>query len=306
MQNFNDYYYFVQVVKYQGFTKASEALGITKSKLSRRISELESRLNVKLIQRNTRKFTVTEIGYQFYNYCLQIIENVQAAENFVHDALTNEPSGTIKISCPVALVEKPVGEMIANFMQQYSAVNVHLVATNERVDLIEEGIDLAIRVRHAPLEDSDLIVRQLDVWEHILVATPNFIQKYQGINSFEDLQQLPSIGFRSARQTWYFKSAETQQTHQLEIQPRLKTDNFTAIKSAVLADIGIASLPKMMVQAELEQQKLIHLLPDWYLPSGLIHVVYPSREGMPPAVRLLLEHLIAEFKHCPGKHTKSI
>lgn len=155
MQNLNDYYYFVQVVKYQGFTKASETLGITKSKLSRRITELEVRLGVRLIQRNTRKFAVTEIGQQFYQHCLKILNDVDQAENFIQSSLTDEPSGLVRISCPVALVNMPVGDMIAEYMQKYTGVEVQLLATNRRVDLIEEGVDLALRVSNTPPEDSE-------------------------------------------------------------------------------------------------------------------------------------------------------
>lgn len=303
MQNLNDYYHFVQVVKYQGFTKASETLGITKSKLSRRITDLEERLGVRLIQRNTRKFTVTEMGQKFYEYCLQILEDVTAAENFIQSALSDEPSGLIKLSCPIALVEMPVGEMVANFMQQYPQVQVHLLASNHRVDLIEEGIDLAIRVRNTALEDSELIVRDLDAWEHVMVAVPQLFQNYPKPEQLADLSQLPSIGFQSPKQSWRFKNAQGE-IDEVEFSPRLKTDNFSAMKAAVAKGVGIASLPKVFVIDELKSGEFIELLPEWHLPKGVIHIAYPSRQGMLPAMRLLLEYLIEQFKirGCDGKH----
>ncbi|QIO08396.1 LysR substrate-binding domain-containing protein [Acinetobacter lanii] len=303
MQNLNDYYHFVQVVKYQGFTKASETLGITKSKLSRRITDLEERLGVRLIQRNTRKFTVTEMGQKFYEYCLRILEDVTAAENFIQSALSDEPSGLIKLSCPIALVEMPVGEMVANFMQQYPQVQVHLLASNHRVDLIEEGIDLAIRVRNTALEDSELIVRDLDAWEHVMVAVPQLFQNHPKPEQLADLSQLPSIGFQSPKQSWRFKNAQGE-IDEVEFSPRLKTDNFSAMKAAVAKGVGIASLPKVFVIDELKSGEFIELLPEWHLPKGVIHIAYPSRQGMLPAMRLLLEYLIEQFKirGCDGKH----
>lgn len=298
MQNLNDYYHFVQVVKYQGFTKASEALGITKSKLSRRITDLEERLGVRLIQRNTRKFTVTEMGLKFYEYCLKILQDVDAAENFIQSTLSDEPSGLIKISCPIALVEILVGDMIANFMQKYPQVQINLLASNHRVDLIEEGVDLAIRVRNMPLEDSDLIVRDLDAWEHVLVAIPELFKSYEIPKTLDDLSKLPSIGFQGPRQTWRFKTCPAEhEIQEIEFEPRLRTDNFSAMKSAVLKGIGIASLPKVFVWEELRTGKLIELLPEWHLPKGVIHIAYVSRQGMMPAIRLLLEYLIEEFKN---------
>ena len=297
MQNLNDYYFFVQVVKYQGFTKASETLGITKSKLSRRITDLESRLNVRLIQRNTRKFAVTDLGQQFYEYCLKILEDVDHAENFIKGTLSDEPTGVITLSCPIALVERPVGNMVADFMAQYPKVHIHLVATNRRVDLIEKGIDLSIRVRNTPLENSDLIVRELDAWEHVLVALPTLLQQFDEPQRLEDLVNLPSVGFQMAKHQWHFQScSDAKHVQQVNFQPRLTTDNFTAMKSAVLRGIGIASLPKALVHQELNTGELIQILPTWHLPQGVIYIAYTSRQGMLPAVRGLLDHLLQEFK----------
>ncbi len=298
MQNLNDYYFFVQVVKYQGYTKASEILGITKSKLSRHITDLESRLNVRLIQRNTRKFAVTDIGQQFYEYCLKILQDVDQAENFIQGTLTDEPTGTISLSCPVALVDLPVGQMLADFMMQYPKVQVNLHATNRRVDLIEEGVDLSIRVRNTPLENSDLIVRELDAWEHVLVAVPTLLTQFSAPTELLDLAQFPTIGFHAPKQTWRFQHGEdATQTEQIDFQPRLKTDNFTAMKVAVMRGVGIASLPKALVHEELRDGRLIQLLPTWQLPQGVIYIAYTSRQGMLPAVRHLLNHLLQEFKN---------
>lgn len=296
MQNLNDYYYFVQVVKYQGFSKASEALSITKSKLSRHISGLEERLSVRLIQRNTRKFAVTEIGQQFYEHCLKILENVSDAENFIHSTLQDELCGTVNISCPVALVEFPVGKMVVEFMQQHLDVHVKLIATNERIDIIEQGIDLAIRVRHLPLEDSDLVVRGLDAWEHVLVASQSLLNQFGIPQTLDDLSTLPKIGFNRPKHYWDFRHETDDVIKQVPFEPRLKTDSFSAMKSATLASIGIASLPKIFVKDELKSGELIELCPEWKLPEGVIHVAYASRQGMLPAVRELLNFLLEKFK----------
>ncbi len=298
MQNLNDYYFFVQVVKYQGFTKASENLGITKSKLSRRISELEDRLGVRLIQRNTRKFTVTEIGQQFYEYCKKILQEVDHAEDFIQSAKVNEPSGLIKISCPTALVQMPVGDFIADFMQKFPQVEVQLIATNRRIDLIDENVDFAIRVRSTPLEDSDLIVRELDAWEHVLVASPDLFNNFEKPTTLNDLDKLPSIGFHSPKQVWMLqKTDEPHIFHDIEFHPRLKTDNFTAMRAATLKGIGVASIPKVYVYDDLINGRVVELLPDWHLAKGVIYIVYTSRIGMLPAARFLLEHLIESFKN---------
>ena len=296
MQNLNDYYYFVQVVKYQGYTKASNALGITKSKLSRHITDLEERLKIRLIQRNTRKFAVTDLGQQFYEHCLKILAEVQNAEDFVHSSLSNELCGKIRISCPVALVEVHVGRMIAQFMSHHPHVEVQLLSTNDRVDIIEQGIDLAIRVRNLPLENSDLIVRDLDAWEHVLVASPTFLKRIRIPVSLEELEALPAVGFSRPKQVWSFQHTQTHEKQSVTLYPSLKTDSFTAMKEAVKAGVGIASMPKVFVREELKSGELLDLLPEWQLPRGVIHVAYATRQGMPAAVRALLEHLFEQFR----------
>ena len=296
MQNLNDYYFFVQVVKFQGFTKASEALSITKSKLSRHISDLEERLSVRLIQRNTRKFTVTDIGQQFYEHCLKILEDVNEAENFIFSTLNDELCGTIKITCPVALVEFPVGKIIAEFMQKHPEVQVNLIATNERVDIIDQGVDLAIRVRSLPLENSDLIVRDLDAWEHALVVSASLMKNLKTPTILDDLTELPCIGLNRPKHFWDFHHINPNEVKQVQFFPRLRTDSFSAMKSAVIAGIGVASIPKVFIREELKTGELIHLFPDWQLPKGVIHVAYASRQGMLPAVRELLNFLLEQFK----------
>lgn len=295
MQNLNDYYYYAQVVKYQGYTRASEALGITKSKLSRRITDLETRLNVRLIQRNTRKFTVTEVGQQFYEHCIKILEQVDQAESFVQSILSEHLCGTIKISCPVALAEMPIGGMVSHFLQQHPEVQVQLIATNERVDVIEQGIDLAIRVRHFPIEDSDLIVRELDAWGHVLVASPEFLAWHGTPQTLDDLNGYPSVGFDRPKHIWEFCHRETAEKHSISLSPRLRTDSFLAMKTAVKLGVGMGSLPKVFVREELRSGELVRLFPEWQLPSGVIHVAYASRQGMLPAVRALLDYLVEEF-----------
>ena len=297
MQNLNDYYYYVQVVKYHGYTKASEALGITKSKLSRRISDLEGRLNVRLIQRNTRKFTVTELGQQFYAHCLRILEDVDEAENFIHSTLNDALCGNIKISCPVALVETPIGGIVSRFLQQNPAVHIQLMATNERVDVIAQGIDLAIRVRHLPIEDSDLVVRELDAWGHVLIASPAFLDVHGEPTTFQDLSDYPSVGFDRPKHIWEFTHQASMQKQSLSLNPRLKTDSFLAMKTAVKLGVGIGSLPKVFVRDELKSGELVQLFPEWELPSGVIHVAYASRQGMLPAVRAFLDYLLLDFRN---------
>eukprot|EP00102_Acyrthosiphon_pisum_P017609 XP_008189085.1 PREDICTED: HTH-type transcriptional regulator PtxR-like [Acyrthosiphon pisum] len=155
LTDLNDLFFFASVVDHQGFAPAGRALGIPKSKLSRRVALLEERLGVRLIQRSTRRFSVTELGQTYYAHCKAMLVEAEAAQQAIEQTRA-EPCGTVRMSCPVAILHTRVGSMVAAFMADYPKVTVHLEATNRRVDVVGEGLDLAIRVRPPPLDDSDL------------------------------------------------------------------------------------------------------------------------------------------------------
>ena len=171
MQDLNDLYYFVRVVDHGGFAAAGRALGMQRSKLSRRIAMLEDRLGVRLVQRSTRRFSVTEVGQEYYAHCLAMLVEAEAAQSVI-ERVRSEPRGVVRVSCPTALLNFQFGELIARFMIANPRVEVHLESTNRRVDVIGEGIDVAIRVRFPPFEPSDLVVRRLDDSSQCLVASP--------------------------------------------------------------------------------------------------------------------------------------
>lgn len=174
MDDLNDLYYFVKVVEHGGFTQAGRALDVPKSTLSRRIAALEAQYDVRLLQRTTRRFTVTETGREFYERCLAVLVEAEAAREVI-ERRHAEPRGIVRVSCPTALLEYRVSELIARFMAIHPQVQVHLEATNRRVDLLSEGIDLALRVRFPPLEDSDLVMRILGDSPQRLVAAPHWL-----------------------------------------------------------------------------------------------------------------------------------
>ena len=190
MQDLNDLFYFVQVVDHGGFAPAGRALGIQKSKLSRRILLLEERLSVRLLNRSSRRFSITEIGREYYDRCAAMLVEAEAADQVVAQ-LRAEPRGIIRISCPTALLSFQFGALVARFMAEHPAIEVHLEGTNRRVDVIAEGFDIAIRVRFPPLAPSDLVMRQLDQSTQCLVASPALVA--EAVKSPADLALLPSL-----------------------------------------------------------------------------------------------------------------
>ncbi len=191
LTDLNDLFFFASVVDHQGFAPAGRALGIPKSKLSRRVALLEERLGVRLIQRSTRRFSVTELGQTYYAHCKAMLVEAEAAQQAIEQTRA-EPCGTVRMSCPVAILHTRVGSMVAAFMADYPKVTVHLEATNRRVDVVGEGLDLAIRVRPPPLEDSDLVLKILAQRTWCVAASPALVRTLGPAQTPEDLRKYPA------------------------------------------------------------------------------------------------------------------
>ena len=174
MQDLNDMLYFAEVVERGGFAAAGRALGIPKSRLSRRVSDLETQLGVRLLQRTTRKLSLTEVGEAYLRHCQAMRESAQAAADTVAQVQTT-PRGTIRVSCPVTLAQTVVAELMPRFLAQYPEVRIDMLVSNRAVNLVEEGIDVALRVRFPPIEDSELAMRVLCDSPRRLVACPELV-----------------------------------------------------------------------------------------------------------------------------------
>ncbi|GGD63482.1 LysR family transcriptional regulator [Lacimicrobium alkaliphilum] len=296
MQDLNDLYYFVQAVKYGGFAPAGRALGVAKSRLSRRIAALEERLGVRLIQRSTRHFLITEVGQRYYEHCQAMLIEAEAAQETI-DSIKAEPKGCIKVTCPVGLLHFHVGQMLADFMTLYPQVSVYLEATNRRVDVMAEGVDIALRVRPLPLQDSDLALRVLSDRGQCLVASPALIELQNGLPQHpEDLIRWPSMSraMPQEQHQWVLQHRDGRKQH-IDFIPRYTTTDMMALRSAAIAGVGIVQLPLLMLGEQLEAGTLIKLLPDWEPRREMIHMVFPSRRGMLPAVRSLIDFLVERY-----------
>jgi len=295
MQDLNDLYYFVQVVDHGGFAAAARALGMPRSRLSRRIALLEERLGVRLIQRSTRRFSVTEIGQDYYRHCVAMLVEAKAADELIERSRT-KPQGVVRVSCPPPLLYFQVGEMVARFMAECPDVEVHLESTPRRVDVIAEGIDIALRVRFPPLEDNDLVMRVLADSTQRLVASPTLLKGLNRTLVPADLATLPSIGWGPPHQRheWCLDGPD-EATALIPYTPRLITEDMVALRFAALKGIGVGQFPTMVIQSDLDSGALVDVLPQWKPRAGIIHTVFSSRRGLLPSVRALLDFLAAEF-----------
>jgi len=296
MQDLNDLFYFAQVVDHGGFAPAGRALGMPKSKLSRRIAQLEERLGVRLLQRSTRHFSVTEVGQTYYAHCKAMLTEAEAAEEAI-EVTRAEPRGIVRMTCPVALLDAVVARMLADFMVAHPRVELDLEATNRRVDVINEGIDIAVRVRPPPLQDSDLVLRVLAEHRQCLVASPALLAQHGTPQGPADLARLPSLdlGVPQNEHVWNLFGPDGAQAT-VHHRPRMISRGMLALRAAAVAGVGIVQMPAMVIPEQLARAELVRVIPEWRLQPDIAHVVFASRRGLLPSVRALIDFLAERFR----------
>lgn len=303
MQDLNDMLYFAEVVDRGGFAAAGRALGLPKSKLSRRVAELEARLGVRLLQRTTRKLSLTEAGELYHRHCVAMREDAEAAEEAVAVVLT-EPRGTIRVTCPVTLAHSTIGPLLPLFLERHPQVRVDMQVSNRVVDLVQEGIDVALRVRPTLDDSGSLIVKNLGNTQGLLVASPLQLERQGRPQTVEDLQRLSTVAMSAAdgRATWRLLGPGGRE-HDFQHRPCYTADDLLTLRYAVLKGVGITVLPDYMCRRDVRQGLLEEVLPGWAPQTGVIHAVFPSRRGLVPAVRRFLdflgEHVTGEGLSCP-------
>jgi len=290
-KDLNDLVYFAEVVAHGGFAAAGRVLREPKSKLSRRVAGLEARLGVRLIERSSRRFRVTDIGQSFYERCKAMLTEAERAEALVAEA-QSEPHGLIRMSCPTGLVE-PVSALVMQFLSQHPKVRLQLVAVDRPVDLIEERIDVALRVRTSLEGDASLTMRSLGNSVRILVASPQIASR---IGDIEELGSQPTLSTTDDQsEVNWFLETDDGRVHTLRHEPRIGCADFSAVRAAALAGLGVALLPDHTCREALSEGKLVRVLPAWRGMKGLVHLVFTTRRGLPPAVRKFIDTLAAGF-----------
>ncbi|MDX1555621.1 MAG: LysR substrate-binding domain-containing protein [Xanthomonadales bacterium] len=291
----NDYFYFVHVVEKRGFSAASEALGIPKSRLSRHIRQLEERMDARLIQRTTRQFNVTELGEIFYGHARAVVDETEKAENAVRRK-KNLLSGNVTISCSVGVAQFALKPLIAQFLSENPLVNVSQQVTNQNIDLVAAGVDLSIRGHSGPLPDSSLIQRQLAQVEWQLFAASDYLDGHPELAHPSDLDkhQTLSLGWQSPHGQWNLHKQSGEKLT-VDITPRLKSDDMATLKHAAARGAGIVALPAYTCRDEIENGQLQRVLPLWHAGAAQLSLVTPSRKGQPQSVIALQDFLLAEF-----------
>jgi len=291
MQPLEGFYYFTQVFDHGGFARAARALGIPKSRLSRHVMALEAQLNVRLLNRSTRRFAVTEVGHEVYRHATAMLAEADAALEAVEFARA-EPRGTIRASCPVALAQSALAPMLPDFLEKYPAVRLHLHVSNRRVDVVREGLDVALRVRTQPSGEDGLVMRAFGRSNQFLVASPGYLARSGVPGSPQELRERATLDYGGEPDPgpWELVGAHGESVR-AEHTPRVLCHDFIVLRAAALAGLGIAQLPESVVREDLQSGALARVLPEWKTPEGIVHAVFPSRRGLLPAVRVFIDFL---------------
>jgi DNA-binding transcriptional LysR family regulator len=282
--------YFVKVMEFGGFSEAGRRLGIPKSRLSRRVAELENRVGVRLLQRSSRRVTLTGAGQSFFERCQAVVRLAESANDVVMQQ-SAEAQGDVRISCPITLAQVWLTPLVPGFMKAYPKVRLHIATTNRRIDPVEERMDVVLRVRHLPVEDSDQVVRKLGESTDILVASPGFLHAIARPRDPEDLARLPTLSWFGSGSRFTWSLTDGRRVVEVRHEPHLVTDDMFALKAAALSGVGIALLPGRICRTEVQEGRLALVLPAWTSPLAHVQAAFMSRRGMTPAVRALLDYL---------------
>jgi DNA-binding transcriptional LysR family regulator len=290
----NEMLVFARVVQAGSFTAAAAALGMPKSTVSRKVSDLEERLQSRLLQRTTRKLSLTDVGRTYYDYCARIVGEIEDAERAV-STLQETPRGLLRVTAPVNVAF--LGPIVSDYLKRYPEVRLDLFCTGRTVDLVEERFDLGIR--GGALADSTLIARRLGSAKWLLVATPGYLQRRGRPRSPDDLRKHDCLLFGAGPDSGGLRLENGDRSVQVALSPRLTVTDIDVVYAVATAGVGIAVLPAFRCVEDLRARRLTRVLADWNVPSTFLHVVYPSTRHISPKVKSFIDHLHARMTPPP-------
>jgi DNA-binding transcriptional LysR family regulator len=278
---------FVEVVQQGSFTNAAKVLGLPKSTLSRRIGDLETRLGARLLQRTTRKLSLTDLGAAYFERVNRIVSELGEAEAAVLDA-QNTPRGVLRVTAPPDLGMVILPKALPEFTVLYPEVHVVLDLSGRRVDLIQEGFDVALRAGH--LVDSSLIAKSIATSSMAIYASPEYLEARGTPQRLEELASHDCLVFGTTPdRKWHFE--RNGRTHEVSVTGRIAAQDFGYLRFATLAGGGVALLPNMLVGPDVHHGRLVQLLSDFTHAQDTLYVVYPSRNFLPAKTRAFVDFI---------------
>lgn len=293
----NDFFHFVQVVDRGGFTAAGRMLRIPKSTLSHRIQRLETELGVRLLNRTSRRFAMTDAGEEFYRHAVVMLRDARLAESAIRRRLT-EPTGTVRCTAGMATMQFAIRNILADFLVRYPKVNVIAHATDRNVDIIGENYDVAIRAHSEPLPNSTLVQRALTPAPWLLFAGSVYLDANEAPQTPADLRNRSSLFMMrtGVAPVWRLRhSSDAKDEVVIPLTPRLLCDDMIALKQAAIAGLGVVALPGYVCREDVRLGALRRVLPAWFAGDSTITALIPYRRGLLPSVRAFVDHLVREL-----------
>ncbi len=288
MIDLNDMAIFAKLVDQGGFSAAGRALGLPKSRISRRLARLEDRLGVRLLERTTRTMRVTEVGEVFYRRCKRVQEEAEYAGISV-SRLLEAPRGRLRVGASVLTGQNLLSPFLAEFMTRHPEVQLEVVLSNRRIDILEEGFDLLVRVGR--LEDSSLIAKRLGESRLFLYASPAYLERRGTPADPDGLVNHDCLAMNDTQSPTQWRLIGRKETRTVTIRPRAAINDFPSLRQVVLDGGGIAVLPAYLCAETERLGRLVRVLPDWSPPPVEFHALYPSHRGATPKVRVFLDFL---------------
>lgn len=295
-RNLNDLLIFTRVAKEGGMAAAGRDLGLSGAVVSKRIQRLENHVGVRLIHRSTRTLSLTDEGALYHDYCVRILAELEEAETLLGQG--SQPSGTLRVTVPAAFGRLHIAPLVPEFLNRYPNIRLSLHLSDQHVDLIDEGYDLAVRI--GELRDSNLVVSPLGVDKRVLVASSGYLARHGEPTCPEELRAHNALLFANPTpmDAWHFIDPQGKK-HDVRVRGNFETNNCDALREAILAGLGIALRPVWDVWQDLRQGKMVALLPGYTQPSFPIQALYPSRRHLPQKVRLFIDMLRERFGDTP-------
>ncbi|TLP76445.1 LysR family transcriptional regulator [Pseudomonas nitroreducens] len=298
MDNLRGMAVFATVVARGSMAAAAEALGMTPSAVSQQIRKLETHAQVTLLHRTTRKLTLTEAGEAFYRSCAQMLAIAEEAEQRLGE-WREAPVGELRLAAPVGFSGKLITEALRPLLENHRQLRLQLFFHDEQIDLVEQRIDLAIRV--GTLSDSSLVARHLAEWNNVICAAPAYLRRMPAIDHPQQLQGVDWLSLNTvAHQAYLNFSGPGEETCKLRLEARVAANSMIALRQFTLDGLGVSAQPEPEVREALEEGRLVRLLPEWTLPPFGIYAVTPRRDAQPAKVKVAIEAL---RRHLGGSAT---
>jgi DNA-binding transcriptional LysR family regulator len=286
---------FVKVVELGSFAKAAERLDLSTSAVSRQVSELEAHLDVRLLNRTTRRLSLTEAGQAFYEHAVQLVADLDEAEASVRASAT-VPKGTLRLTCGVSFGIRYLAPVLADFAREHPQVVFDLDISDRAVDLVEEGYDLAVRI--GSIGPQGMVSRRLGWTQIVCCAAPAYLARTKApLNTPEDLLGHECLSYVNVGlpNTWRFLDAAGRH-EDIRIAPRHRANNGQLLAALAMSGLGVVYTPDFIVAEEIRAGKLVRLLPDYRPPRSPIAAVYPSRRHLSAKVRVIVDYLARRFE----------